>query len=300
MMGGGRGGFDGGRGGGDGGRGGGIMGGGAGSVDPSMFTQYTWDGTTRYLLFRYFDYTVEPGKKYRYRVRLALKDVNESVQERFLDEAVIARRAKENTAFVLTPYSKPTPVAVVPQAGLVYVAGAKPANASNYSSEPEAELLIKGLDNRSASEAALEEMFTRGMVLNLIAQQAKVIWSSTFEPMDRNGEPVESPKFDFRTGLTLLDFVGGETLNNNRELTAPARVVLMDSAGRITIKSELDDLKPVTEYDYYKGAADEAARAQREREEGGGGRGGGFGGGRGGGGRGGGGRGGGGRGGRDG
>jgi hypothetical protein len=287
----GRGGYDGGRGGFDGGRGGYGRGEGAGSVDPDMFTQFTWDGRTRYLLFRYFDFDrpeddhrVEPGKRYRYRVRLAVKDVNaDPIPERYLEEEVIARRTKENAAFRMSPWSEPTPIAVVPQAGLVYVAGAKPANASNFASEAEAELLIKGLDNRSASEAALEDMFTRGTVLNLMAQQAKVIWSSTFQAMDEDGNQKDSPKFNFRTGLTLLDFVGGETLNNNRELTAPARVVLMDSAGRITIKHELDDLKPVTEYDYYKESADEMARnaAEQERGDDRGGRGGrgGFGGG---------------------
>jgi hypothetical protein len=296
YMPGGRGGFDGGRGGYDGGRGGrggydggrgGMMGGGRGSVDPSMFTQFTWDGTTRYLLFRYFDYAVQPGKKYRYRVRLALKDVNaEPMPEKYLEEEVIERRTRDNTAFVMSPFSDPTPVAVVPQAGLVYVAGAKPANPSNPAAEPEAELLIKGLDAGSASEAALQDMFTRGTVLNLIGKQAKVIWSSTFEPTDRDGDPVDSPKFDFRTGLTLLDFAGGEILAGKRDLTAPARIVLMDGAGRLMIKSELDDTKQVNEYDYYEEAAAEAVRDQNDRENdrGGGGRGGG---GRGGGGRGG-------------
>jgi uncharacterized membrane protein YgcG len=295
YPGGGRGGYDGGRGGYgrgggrgdmDGGRG--VRGGGLNSIDPSIFTQFTWDGTTRYLLFRYFDYSVQPGKKYRYRVRLALKDVNaDPMPEKYLDDEVIKRRTSDNAAFVMSSYSEPTPVAVVPQAGLVYVAGAKPANPTNPAAEPEAELLIKGLDARSASEAALQDMFTRGTVLNLIGKQAKVIWSSTFEPTDRDGEPVDSPKFNFSTGLTLLDFAGGEVLAGNRDLTAPARIVLMDGAGRLMIKGELDDLKQVDEYEFYQEEAADMVRQNNEREDGGGrgggGRGG-YGGGRGGGG----------------
>ena len=263
----------------DGGGFAGRMGGGAGSVDPEIFTQFTWDGTTRYLLFRYFDFDrpdqnhrVEPGKRYRYRVRLALRDPNgQPVPEQFLEENVIQRRQGENATYRMTPFSEPTPVAVVPQPGLVYVAGAKPANESNYTAEPTAELVLKGVDARSASEAALGEMFLRGTVLNLVGQTAKLMWSTTFEAQSNDGEPRDAPKFNFLTGLTVLDVDGGEQLNGSRDVTAPARVLLMDSAGRITIKNELDDLTPVQEYDGYMRAAQEAAREEAEQERGGGG-----------------------------
>jgi hypothetical protein len=251
------------------------MGGGAGSVDPSMFEAYTWDGATRYLLFRYFDTNVEPGKRYVYRVRMALADVNfDPVPKMYLANEVVERLSKTELGYRMTDWSAPSPVAVVPQAGLVYLAGAEPANQTNVSSEPEAEILIKTLDAGTAAEAALAQMFTRGSVLNLLSQQAKVLWSMTFQAVNREEEPQPSPEFDFRTGLTLLDFEGGEVLNGNRKLLAPARAVLMDSAGRLSIKNELDDLKPVTEYDGYVAASAQAAREQKERESGRGDRGG--------------------------
>src|SRR6185503_7472459 len=107
---------------------------------------------TKYLLFRYFDSKVEPGKRYRYRVRLVLADVNADAQDTFLDNAVIERRAKDPARFRFTPWSDESPVAVVPQAGLVYVAGAQPANAANFAAEPEAKLLIKSLDAGQTAE----------------------------------------------------------------------------------------------------------------------------------------------------
>ena len=293
---GGRGGFDGGYGGrgGDGGYGGRgfsteMMGRGEGGYDASQFEGKAWDGQTRYWLFRFFDSKVEPGKRYKYRVRLAMQDVNADVQEMYLENEVIERRTTENKKYRLTPWSEPSPVAVVPHAGLVFVAGAKAANPANFNDEPEAEMLIKSLDKGSSAEVALADYFTRGTVLNLIGQQAKIIWSSTFEAVDDDGMPVASPEFDFRTGLTLLDFEGGETLNGNRDLTAPARAMVMDAAGRLWIKAELDDEKPVVEYDAYMEAAAEQMRqnAQRGDDGGRGGRGGGDRGGRGGGGRGG-------------
>ncbi len=289
-YGGGRGGYGGGERGMGSGRGGyggvsvGMMGGGAGAYDAAQFEQYTWDLKTRHLLFRYFDFDVEPGKRYRYRVRLALSDVNGTpVQEKYLANEVIARREQENRSYRFSPWSNQSPVAVVPPAGLVFVAGAEPTNRANFASEPEAELLIKSLDSTTASEVAIAGGFTRGKVLNLISRQAKIIWSSTFEPVNRDGEPVDSPKFNFRTNLTLLDFDGGESLMGSRTMTAPARVLLMDAAGHMRVHNELNesDYKSVREYEAYMKMAADEARRRRERESGGG-RGGGYGGGRGG------------------
>ena len=217
-----------------------MMGRGAGAYDEEQFEQYEWDQQTGYLLFRYFDSKVEPGSRYRYRVRLVLQDVNENIQEMYLDDPVIERRNSEKLSYRFTDWSEPSPVAVVPQAGLVFVAGAQPATAANFNAEPEAQLLIKSLDSRTAAEVALAAMFTRGSVLNLLDQHAKVMWSSTFEAVDRNGDLKESPAFDFTTGMTLLDFDGGEPLDGSRALKAPARAVLMDSAGKLTVHRELD------------------------------------------------------------
>jgi hypothetical protein len=281
-MDGGRGGY-GGRGGEFGGRGGGMslemmgsmMGGGAGAYDPATFETYAWDGRTKSLLFRYFDTKVEPGKRYRYRVQLALMDVNADAPEMYLDNTVTDRRAKNPARFRLSEWSEPSPVASVPLAGLVYIAGAEPANATNFSAESEATLLIKSLDADQAAEVALAENFVRGTVLNLVARQAQVIWSSTFKTTDDDGAPVESPKFDFRTGMTLLDFDGGEELNGSRELTAPARALLMDATGRMTIASELAADEQVRPYQQLMEWRTEAERSRKEFErDGGGGRGG--------------------------
>jgi hypothetical protein len=86
----------------------------------------------------------------------------------------------------------------------------------------------------------------------------------------------------------LVDIQGGEKLGSkNKNLLAPGRVVLMDAAGKLTIRQELQDEPAVSDY--------KAVLEMDQEERAGGGRGG-YGGGREG--RGGGGRGGGGRGGR--
>ncbi|MCC6493026.1 MAG: hypothetical protein IT424_08390 [Pirellulales bacterium] len=269
MMGGGYGGY---------GRGEGMMGG----YSPGMGAGLTelqpkdWDGRTKYWLFRYFDNTVEPGHQYRYRVRLALFDVNALQAERYLASEVTARLSKEKAdrkgkpnGYLLTEWSEPSPVAVVPREGLIYVASVKPGN---QNSEPEARLVVKSLDADLAAEVAISEFFPRGSVINR-ERQAQVIWSSLYKPDPENKE--ESPTFDFLSGLTLLDFEGGESLTSkNRELLAPARALVMDSAGRMRLQNELDDQKDVRQYDMIMKAAKEAAARQRDQgDEGGPGRG---------------------------
>jgi hypothetical protein len=252
-----------------------------------QFEQYTWDGRTKFLLFRYFDMTVEPGKQYRYRVRLAVADPNAYSEARHLDPEVTTRLQKDRKpngdplGYRLTEWSEVSPVASVPHAGLVYVAGAEPANPANYASEPEAKILIKSLDAAQVAEVALAEMFSRGTVLNLFGKQPQVIWSATFQSTNADGEPQPSPKFDFRTGLTLMDFDGGEVLGGNRELKAPARALVMDSTGKMMIESELERYETVWQYGKLMEMHADAERRARERERDGGGRDG-YGGGRGG------------------
>ncbi|MCA9232013.1 MAG: hypothetical protein KDA57_15300 [Planctomycetales bacterium] len=207
----------------------------------SALPVFTWDGTTSHVLLRYFDNTAQPGRKYRYRVRLVLYDVNDISQETMLDKTVRDRRAElkgNYLKFRFTDWSKPSPIASVPLPARVYVASAKPAKDTNYNSEPEAELLIRALDAQYAAEIALQESFSRGSVINL-HEKAKVIWANNFRPDT-------DPEFDFRTGITLLDVSGGEKLG--KDLTVPSRAVLMDPAGRLFVQSELDDLEPVVEY----------------------------------------------------
>jgi hypothetical protein len=273
-YGGGRGGEMGGYRGGRGGEGGegGFRGGG---MTATELPQYTWDGETKYLLFRYFDSTVTPGHRYRYRVRLAMVDVNADVNPKFLAPEVTTRLEAERQAAVkakkpaqprgmrASEWSEPSPVAVVPQPGLIYLATAKPPSQSNLNAEPEARLIIKSLDATDAAEVALGDWFTRGSVLNR-TQKAQIIWSSLFK-VDP-AEPQESPVFDFITGLTLVDFDGGDEMTpKNRKLLAPARAVVMDSSGRLRLRNELEDEKSVREYDLIMKASEEAARRERER-----------------------------------
>ena len=60
-------------------------------------------------------------------------------------------------------------------------------------------------------------------------EKALVIWSNLYNAeLDPD---FKHPEFDFRTGATVIDMRGGEKLTSrNRDLLAPAQVVLMDAA----------------------------------------------------------------------
>jgi hypothetical protein len=263
--------------------GGGMMGSGM-SIGQTDLAQYAWDGKTEFILFRYFDSNVKPGHRYKYRVQLAMVDVNALQPPANLDSEVNARLNKERVelnkkppeprGYRFTDWSEESPVAVVPQPGLSFVSTVK--SSSNQLAEPEAKMVIKSLDATNAAEIAVSDDFRRGSVLNL-ARKAQVIWSSLFKASDNQGKPQESPTFNFLTGMTLLDFEGGEApVPRVRSLTAPARALMMDSAGRLTIHEELKDKKSIREFEYIMDAAKKQAvyeRQQKNDEKKGGGRG---------------------------
>jgi len=114
-------------------------------------------------------------------------------------------------------------------------------------------LLIKVLNSDYSAEISKSEKFSRGSVINLRAK-AEVVVASDFKPD-------KEPEFDFHTGLTLIDFSGGEPLSRkNKQLVAPTRVILMDPAGRLMLQTELDDYEPVAEFKRIVEGGDQKSR----------------------------------------
>lgn len=72
---------------------------------------------SKYLLFRYFDFTVTPGNSYRYRVRLVLRNPN---YKRPVEELVDASVAEGELR--MTPWSEPTTPSDIPEEQKVFLA----------------------------------------------------------------------------------------------------------------------------------------------------------------------------------
>jgi hypothetical protein len=202
-----------------------------------------------YYLLRFFDFTVEPGKKYKYRVKLVFNDPNFGMPEGVLAASVLDRQAKEVAATkkkksdlfyrVVDKWSDPTPTVGIPMAGNVRLADTKiPAGVND---EPNVKLLVEAFDVDEAGlpiQAALESdktWFRRGNVVNMV-QDAEYLVDPTMIDTKAN--------FQFLTGMTLLDVDGGTKLS--RDMTVPSRILVMGSAGEMYIRNEIDD-KPYVE-----------------------------------------------------
>jgi hypothetical protein len=175
-------------------------------------------------LFRFFDFTVEPGKRYRYRVQLALENPNFNVPDFFLTPAATKMRTKE---FRPTAWSEPTPVVAIPYGNDV-LAGAVQPNGF----EPTANLKLVAMDPEEGLRGTTELKAMRGRLLNLKESVA------VFDPRSNQTKMVD---LDFHTDAILLDMRGGKQLDKEKTLTEPGELLLLDRNHNLVVRHELDD-----------------------------------------------------------
>jgi hypothetical protein len=201
------------------------------------------------LLLRFFDYTVQPGKEYQYRVMLYIADPNNAIplKSGILDPAVVDRRIKEiqkaRASNRDAPWSRPaekwsdpSPVVAIPLGGTVHVAEAKTPSAKTANDEPSITMFAESFDiepaDGSAIHVAQEMELRRGSVVNFNGKN--VLFTG-----DNDRWIDKKDSYALHTGLTVLDVDGGDDLG--KKMTAPSRVLLMDGAGQLTVRDEMDD-----------------------------------------------------------
>jgi len=201
-----------------------------------------------FLFFRFIDFSVQPGKQYKYRVRLALDDPNDvdrvnppaAIPSRYLSDKVIARRSKLKGAklhFRLTDWSAPSPIISVPYPGWLLAGAVKAARPQMHYVEPSAAIIVQMLNLQQGLEGVTEiSKMRRGNVGNFV-KTTKVIAYRRSGPTVR-----QEDNFTFQTNTVLLDMRGGEGLSRrDRELTAPGEVLLLDPSGRMIVRTEQSD-----------------------------------------------------------
>lgn len=185
-------------------------------------------------LLRFVDFTVKPGKKYKYRVQVVLADPNYGIVKSYLAPEVLDR--KVGYARKADDWSDASPTVGIPLAGTVHVAEAKlPRTDIVHNDEPTVTLWAETFDidrkEGTALHVAKDKELHRGAVINL---QEKMFYTGDG---DRWRDTFDSYKL--QTGVTLLDVAGADRLT--KDISAPARVLLMDAAGELSIRNELDD-----------------------------------------------------------
>ena len=193
---------------------------------PDRATSPTGPATIKYRLLRGFDYSVEPNKRYRYRVKLGLTNPNARIAERYLKNPEAPRPEIRETV-----WSAPTDVVTIPDGFGVLAAGIKPPK----SGEPlKAKLLLTAIDKQNGIETAFEQDFERGAVANAANKTVNAV-----DP--RNQQPREIEHVDFTTGMVVLDISGGKAISKKKDLFRPAEILMMDANGNLSVRNEFDD-----------------------------------------------------------
>ena len=180
-----------------------------------------------FLLFRFFDYSAEPGKHYVYRVQLGLQNPNYDLNPLLLKTPELAK-----DRYLLTTWSDPSPVISVPYDTRVLLASVK---SGRYSRDPVGRVLVATWIQDKGIESHDEFALVRGQVANFVQGRS----SRTPTPA-ADDSPVE-----YVSNATAIDFRGGDGLTRRRghslRLNATGEMLLLTPDGSLVIRNELSD-----------------------------------------------------------
>jgi hypothetical protein len=181
-----------------------------------------------YRLLRAFDFTVDPAKRYRYRVKAVLANPNHGVAVKYLKNP-----AAKQAEYVYTAPSNATPVVAIPDG---YGVLAATPTEKIRSSDPDAQMVVTAINPDKGTEAAAKFTAARGSVANLSGVKTNV-----FDPRDNMIETVESA--NLHAGIVILDIRGGQVASkkSTSDVLGPVEVLVVDSKGNLTVRSDLDD-----------------------------------------------------------
>jgi hypothetical protein len=211
------------------------------------------DIVVSYKLMRFFDYTVEPNHRYRYRFRLAVRNPNYRVDRKFLKKPDAPSNNQE--VRLAEKWSDPTDVVTIPSGYGVLAGTVEPKSA-----EPIANLLLTGISPKDGIPAAAKAKVYRGSVANKKEPKVKAT-----DPRSNKTTVIE--EMDFKTNMVVLDIFGGKTVSLSKRrdspITAPGEVLLVDAHGNLIVHNDLDDL---AQYELRKPPEDsEPARPERDK-----------------------------------
>ncbi|MCL2744087.1 MAG: hypothetical protein FWE67_09560 [Planctomycetaceae bacterium] len=227
-------------------------------------------------LFRFFDFDVEPGKTYKYKVRLILENPNFQMQPQVLTDESIAKVRELKTDF-----SVPTNAVTVPLESRVLVTGV--ADSRSSWEDPTASVLAVHFKKEDGSEWAVPlNRVTRGSTINYPGRDATNHGiKSTPKPGgmegimemppegtgNRRGQqrtPTRPPipkapaddeskeKINVLSDVCVLDIFGGQRLqfvgnvdSKTTDLRSPGKVVVLEPSGSLVIRDLSTDLQEV-------------------------------------------------------
>jgi hypothetical protein len=227
-----------------------------------------------YLLLRFFDFTVEPGKRYAYRVKLLLANPNYKVEARYLSAPALAEKT-----YIESDWSEPCAPVFVPRDDRLL---AGPVKAPiRITAEPLATVtLVKWMMDRGV-ETSQEFKISRGQLANLSSEATDLVENESGEaslveettPSKAKKREPAGPMITFKTDALLLDVRGG-TKWSGQQVFEPGELLLVDYDGRLVVHSEIDDLalipkpKKIEETEIVPEADKEKDKGKKEKKTG--------------------------------
>ncbi len=177
-----------------------------------------------YLLFRFFDFTVQPGKTYAYRVKLILNNPNHAVPSQYLTSAQLTKGLTREA-----PWSEPSPAATIPRGADLLVGSIKRASGLN---DQKMEVVVRMWEPKEAVDAARTAELVRGQLANFAADDVAV---------DGQGGP-STKRIAFQTDTLVVDMAGGDSLpGGGRVRPSPSQMLVLEPNGQLAVKSEMTD-----------------------------------------------------------
>jgi hypothetical protein len=172
---------------------------------------------------------VQPGKKYRYRVGLVVKNPNLGSLPQHLQDPDSAKAGTLASAA-----SAPTSLVTIPD-GHDVLAGAIVSPGTKHS-EPVAKIVVTAIHAASNLKPGAELDVRRGSMADTPPRKVKAR-----NPIDKSIEELE---VGFDSNILVLDIYGGKELSKKKHdtpITTPGEILLFDANGNMTVRNEMDD-----------------------------------------------------------
>ncbi len=216
----------------------------------------------KYLLLRFFDFDVQPGRQYRYRVQLLLHNPNYGVPQSLLEDE---KHGKEQYVRSDQPeWSEPTEPILVPPDSRIIAGRVLPPTRPTIDPLPQQGWIkIEQWWPPNGREASEKFLCLRGTALDFPGRvypppreaataPAKGTTSKAGQQADllgTTGAAAQTSRdglefnVDYKTGALLVDMRGGERLSNKyRELTSPGEYLVLQADGTLKVYSEIEHI----------------------------------------------------------
>jgi hypothetical protein len=222
---------------------------------PGMGMTGMTDDSVEFRLLRYFDFTVEPGKRYVYRVQLVVHNPNFGVKEAYLEKSEFG--AKE---YVGADWSEKSPIVSVPQNTSTLAIAVEQQKRDTIGS-----MLVALWQKDTGKKVYNEFGIERGQLLNYANVEVKAAV--------RKGGPAtldSDDKTDMLSNVLVVDLSGGKKLptkkpvvpdkdkrtdpvgrplpSEDRMQFSPGEILIMEPNGTLLVRKEFDDMTAVENF----------------------------------------------------